>query len=642
MTPLRQIQASLLQTSFLLLVCTSSVFDQEAGSLLRWKSTLALAGGGDQPPSPLLSWSPAKPMCSWFGLRCDSAGHVTEINIPRAGFSGTLAALDLPALPALTRLNLRGNNITGIILANTTNLAYLDLSQNSLSGEITDTLASRRMRYFNLSSNELHGLIPQSMSGMREVRVFDVSRNNLTGAIPPELFMNWPEITTFHAQNNSLAGRIPPEISNASKLEPLFLYRNNLFGQIPVEIGRLTSLQHIMMAWTSLTGPIPHSVGNLTTLEALDLSANQLEGEVPATISSLQSLRFLVINDNKLSGVVLYLNITELVGISLSNNSFTGEFPIAFCQQASLRILDLSNNQLFGELPHCLWNLQQLLFMDLSSNAFSGRLQMLKDSNYLSLESVHLANNSLIRRFSLILKRCRRLLILDLEFNIPLQISYLISRQLVFYVYIERININWKRQYHTFEGAIALMTGIDLSSNYLSGDIPPELTSLEGLRFLNLSRNHLCGDIPKDIGNLKTLESLDLSWNELSGSIPSSMSQLKSLDSLNLSSNHLVGEIPTGSQLETLVEPSIYSNNFGICGFPLNISCSNGSNSAPALSAHSHEIEVLSCYYSVLAGLTFGFWLWSGLLLLLKPWRVVVFHYIDQIQESAAKRNFSF
>jgi len=211
------------------------------------------------------------------------------------------------------------------------------------------------------------------------------------------------------------------------------------------------------------------------------------------------------------------------------------------------------------------------------------------------------------------------------------------------YIYTERININWKRQYHTFEGAIALMTGIDLSSNYLSGDIPPEFTKFVGLRFLNLSRNHLSGGIPKDIGNLVILETLDLSLNELSGSIPSSISELLSLNLLNLSNNHLSGEIPTGSQLQTLVDPSIYSNNFGLCGFPLDIACSDGSNSTAALFGHSHaqEIEALIWYYSVLAGLTFGFSLWSGPLLLFKSWRVAMFSCVDHIQDRAAKWIFA-
>jgi Leucine-rich repeat (LRR) protein len=82
------------------------------------------------------------------------------------------------------------------------------------------------------------------------------------------------------------------------------------------------------------------------------------------------------------------------------------------------------------------------------------------------------------------------------------------------------------------------MIAIDLSSNYLSGEIPLELANLQGLRFLIFSRNHLSGSIPKDIGNLKIMESLDLSW---SGSIPLSISKLMSLNSLNLSNYKLLG-----------------------------------------------------------------------------------------------------
>ncbi|CAD6247211.1 unnamed protein product [Miscanthus lutarioriparius] len=174
------------------------------------------------------------------------------------------------------------------------------------------------------------------------------------------------------------------------------------------------------------------------------------------------------------------------------------------------------------------------------------------------------------------------------------------------------------------------MTGIDLSSNSLSGEVPSGLTKLEGLRFLNLSRNRFSGCIPEDIGGFKNLESLDLSWNELSGSIPPSISQLMSLDSLNLS-NHLSGEIPAGYQLQTLTDPSIYSSNFGLCGFPLNIVCSNGSNSATKFSRNHQELEALSWYYSILAGLAFGLWLWFGALFFFKPSSVAIFSRVDKI-----------
>lgn len=49
---------------------------------------------------------------------------------------------------------------------------------------------------------------------------------------------------------------------------------------------------------------------------------------------------------------------------------------------------------------------------------------------------------------------------------------------------------------------IWLMTGIDLSSNSLSGEIPAEVLSLQEIRFLNLSRNNLSGGIPNNIDTI--------------------------------------------------------------------------------------------------------------------------------------------
>jgi hypothetical protein len=53
------------------------------------------------------------------------------------------------------------------------------------------------------------------------------------------------------------------------------------------------------------------------------------------------------------------------------------------------------------------------------------------------------------------------------------------------------------------------IVGIDLSVNHLSGGIPDEMASLDGLRYLNLSRNCLRGNIPKNIGAMESVESVD-------------------------------------------------------------------------------------------------------------------------------------
>lgn len=70
------------------------------------------------------------------------------------------------------------------------------------------------------------------------------------------------------------------------------------------------------------------------------------------------------------------------------------------------------------------------------------------------------------------------------------------------------------------------MSGLDLSCNNLTGDIPLELGKLSSVRELNLSHNQLTGFIPQTFSNLVKLESLDLSYNTLSGQIPKTLIEL--------------------------------------------------------------------------------------------------------------------
>ena len=83
-----------------------------------------------------------------------------------------------------------------------------------------------------------------------------------------------------------------------------------------------------------------------------------------------------------------------------------------------------------------------------------------------------------------------------------------------------------------------------LSSNQLTGKIPPELGNLSGLKVLYLHHNQLTGDIPPELGNLSGLTELQLHYNQLTGAIPPEMGNLTGLESLWLSNNQLTGKIP--------------------------------------------------------------------------------------------------
>ena len=88
------------------------------------------------------------------------------------------------------------------------------------------------------------------------------------------------------------------------------------------------------------------------------------------------------------------------------------------------------------------------------------------------------------------------------------------------------------------------VTEISLSSNNLTGQIPPEVGNMAELQVLYMPENKLSGALPSELGKLDQLVTLSLWENELTGNIPSEISALPSLRDLLLFSNGLVGDIP--------------------------------------------------------------------------------------------------
>ncbi|PQQ21200.1 putative leucine-rich repeat receptor-like protein kinase [Prunus yedoensis var. nudiflora] len=95
-------------------------------------------------------------------------------------------------------------------------------------------------------------------------------------------------------------------------------------------------------------------------------------------------------------------------------------------------------------------------------------------------------------------------------------------------------------------GNLSLAKEIDFSENFLSGDIPFELSKIAGLRLLYLFENQLTGVIPDELTTLTNLTRLDLSMNFLTGSIPTGFQYMTELMMLQLFHNLLSGIIPQG------------------------------------------------------------------------------------------------
>ncbi|PNT75728.1 hypothetical protein BRADI_1g37562v3, partial [Brachypodium distachyon] len=417
-----------------------------------------------------------------------------------------------------------------------------------------------------------------------------------------------------------LVSTLPPELGNLTSLEYMNLSENQLFGSSPPSFARVQELRYFNISNNRISGTIPQEMfTNCTHLQYFDVSTNLLTGSIPSQVSKWKEIEFLSLSTNNFTGSIPVEmgSLPTLITLDLSSNHLTGIMTPHIGNATSLACLDIGNNHLEGELPatisSLLSQLSDLQLLDLAENKFVGSIP----------ESF--ARFSLMRQTSIMQPIIRSSKVaVGFEFSDP-----------------DSMDIFWKGRERIFRGS-PFVTGIDLSGNSLSGEIPSELTNLKGIQLLNMSRNYLSRSIPKEIGNLKMLESLDLSWNKLSGPIPPSISNLMFLSTLNLSNNLLSGQIPTGNQLRTLDDPSIYGNNLRLCGSLVNISCTN--HSSPTISTldgvkdHHDELETMWMYYSVIARTVFGFWIWFGALFFWKHWRCAFLSRVDVMQQKVMKK----
>ncbi|XP_030973944.1 receptor-like protein 46 [Quercus lobata] len=180
---------------------------------------------------------------------------------------------------------------------------------------------------------------------------------------------------------------------------------------------------------------------------------------------------------------------------------------------------------------------------------------------------------------------------------------------------IHDLIVNWKKskQGLSFDN-LKLYSLLDLSMNQLSGEIPASLGSLNALKLLNISFNNLYGRLPTCLGYLENLESLDLSHNNLSGSIPQSLAKLQQRTILDVNNNKLSGKIPVGSKMDTMDDPSSYTNNSELCGMQIQVPCPE--DLSPTKPPRVEKKEAWFSWEGMGIGYVIGFFVTVGILYL--------------------------
>mmetsp|Transcript_16300 Transcript_16300/g.33955 ORF Transcript_16300/g.33955 Transcript_16300/m.33955 type:complete len:1126 (-) Transcript_16300:34-3411(-) len=257
--------------------------------------------------------------------------------------------------------------------------------------------------------------------------------------------------------------------------------------------------------------------------------------------------------------------------LKLDDNYLIGEIvPEVASLGDHLGVLDLTYNCLYGTLPPEIGNMKVLEELHLESNSFSGIFpeQLYDLSNLVTVNIGFQKFNgwNCSRSDGGTVDMVFRMGDPENDDNLGFEgnfLSYAIGNMHG----LQNLAIEG----NSFKGSISSEIGklsglvhLGAAWNFFSGSIPTEVTKLQKLTKLFLEENDLTGKIPEAIGRIKSLESFSVWQNrDMTGTIPDSLYDLASLDHLNLAENNFHGILSSRigklSKLEIL---SIHNNQF--------------------------------------------------------------------------------
>nr|GME05492.1 LRR receptor-like serine/threonine-protein kinase GSO2 [Ipomoea batatas] len=367
--------------------------------------------------------------------------------------------------------------------------------------------------------------------------------------------------------------RIPYFIGSFANLQYLDLSHLGFQGIIPHQLGNLTSL-HTLILQSSLADTSDTSLmktisldllSNLANLRLLDLSNVNLSMahnwlEAINMLPSLRELHLSGCDLPKLSQSLCLLNNSLLKVLDLSYNEFNIVVPKWIFNLNNLVSLDLTNSGFLSPLPDGPWNLTSIITLKISENEMNGPFpsQLFRLSGLVSL---NLRDNQIQSPLPNGPWNLTSLSVLDISAN---NLNGSLPNQLFGLSHLVSLDISYSQLQDPLPNGFSNLTflkNLDASGNRMTSRIPNWIYDWTNLESLSLSDNQLQGTISNSISNLTSLSALDLSWNMLTGEIPKQIGNLSKLQVLSLSRNMLTGEIPKQiGNLRKLQELSLYGN----------------------------------------------------------------------------------
>ena len=347
--------------------------------------------------------------------------QLTYLNISHNQIYG-----EIPHIPMILSydsiIDVSSNNFTSPLPCISSNVTFLDLSNNSLSGSISRFLCykmnePKKIEFLNLGKNLLSGKLSNCWMMWHSLYALNFGKNNFTGSIPTSIG-SLVHLSHLHLDNNRFSRKLPSSLINCKELVTIDIAKNDFVGSIPSWIGhRLSSLVILNLHSNNFHGHIPEELFSLTSLQIFDLSYNKLFGSIPRCVHNFSAMatstnsnyRHLLYHTSTgynsmpfesqlvvMKGKDLeYSTTLQLVKIiDLSNNNLSGEILEEVTRLKGLQLLNLSFNILTRRIPERIGDLG-VESIDFSSNQLSGQIpQSMSSLTFLS--HLNLSNNNLI------------------------------------------------------------------------------------------------------------------------------------------------------------------------------------------------------------------------------------------------------
>ncbi|XP_019190159.1 PREDICTED: probable leucine-rich repeat receptor-like serine/threonine-protein kinase At3g14840 [Ipomoea nil] len=270
------------------------------------------------------------------------------------------------------------------------------LYTNNLTCDCTFPAGICHVQSINLKGQDMQGVLPPALVKLPFLKIIDLTRNYLSGTIPPgwasmklELISltvnrlsgpipkylgNITTLTYLSLENNMFNGSIPPELGKLINLQSLYLTANYLTGELPKEFNALTNMTVLKLSSNNFTGKLP-SFQSLKNLQKLELQASGFEGPIPENLSISTSLIELRISELNGGGVSRFPTLNYMTGLKklmLRRCNLSGRIP-DISHLTILQQLDLSFNNLEGGID-VLQGLDKLQYMILTNNSLNGQI----------------------------------------------------------------------------------------------------------------------------------------------------------------------------------------------------------------------------------------------------------------------------